>query len=301
LKIKGVLPVLQLPYSDNYEIDYDTFRKEIEWVFEQGVHGVTLAMVTETLRLTDAERDAMVAAAVKFTAGRGPVIMSVGDESIQQARRHVRTAESAGADALMAIPPSLTRCDATGLVEYYEAILSATKLPLIIQDASGYVGNAIPISVQAEVFDAHPDRVMFKPEAQPIGPNLTALHRATGGRAQVFEGSGGIALVDSYHRGIAGTMPGAEVCWSVVALWNALERGDDASARRIHGPLAAMVSMQTNLDAFIAVEKFLLVHQGIFKNTLVRGPVGFRMDEEMKAELLRLFDQLKAAVRNLPL
>jgi len=296
--IRGVLPVLQLPYHDDYSIDYETFRKEIDWVFQQSAHGVTLAMVTETLRLTDAERDAIIAAAVKFTKQRGPVIASVGDESVQQAQRHALAAEAAGADALMAIPPSLTRYDSTGLVGYYEAILDTTRLPLIIQDASGYVGNAIPIQVQAEIFSRHPDRVMFKPEAQPIGPNLTALHKTTGGRAAVFEGSGGIALVDSYHRGIAGTMPGAEVCWALVALWNALEKGDDACARRIHGPLAVMVSMQTNLDAFLAVEKFLLVHQGIFKNTLVRGPVGFRMDEEMKAEVLRLFDQLKAAVAN---
>ncbi len=296
MEIKGVLPVLSMPYRDDDSVDYETFRREMDFVFQNGVHGVTLAMVTETLRLTDAERDAVVAAAVRFAAGRGPVIASVGDESVAQARRHARAAEAAGADALMAIPPSLTRCDAAGIVEYYEGILAATKLPVIIQDASGYVGNSIPVAVQAGLFNRHPDRILFKPEAQPIGPNLTALHKATGGRARVFEGTGGIALVDNYRRGVAGTMPGADLPWALVALWRALEAGDDARARRIHGPLAAMVSMQHNLDAFLAVEKLLLVHQGVFKNARVRGPVGFRMDDEMKAEVLRLFDLLKAAV-----
>ena len=44
-----------------------------------------------------------------------------------------------------------------------------------------------------------------------------------------------------------------------------------------------------------AVEKHLLVWQGIFKNTLVRGPVGFRLDEETKHEVDRLFERMIAA------
>jgi len=78
----------------------------------------------------------------------------------------------------------------------------------------------------------------------------------------------------------------------LVALWRALEAGDFVRADRIHGPLAALISMQTSLDGFLAVEKHLLVRQGIFKNTLVRGPVGFRLDPETQREIDRLFDRM---------
>jgi len=115
---------------------------------------------------------------------------------------------------------------------------------------------------------------------------------ATGGRARVFEGTGGIALVDSFRRGIVGTMPGADLIRGLVPLWNALAAGHTEKADRIHGPLAALISMQTSLDAFLAVEKHLLVRQGIFKNTLVRGPVGFRLDAETTREVDRLFDRM---------
>ena len=76
------------------------------------------------------------------------------------------------------------------------------------------------------------------------------------------------------------------------------QRRDTAKADGIHGPLAAIVSMQTSLDAFLAVEKHLLVRQGIFKNTLVRGPVGFHLDEETKREVDRLFDRLMVAAES---
>jgi 4-hydroxy-tetrahydrodipicolinate synthase len=55
--------------------------------------------------------------------------------------------------------------------------------------------------------------------------------------------------------------------------------------------------MQTSLDCFLAVEKHLLVRQGIFKNTLVRGPVGFRLDDETKSEVDRQFDRMIAAAQ----
>jgi 4-hydroxy-tetrahydrodipicolinate synthase len=152
------------------------------------------------------------------------------------------------------------------------------------------------IQLQADLLDAYPNQVMFKPEAVPIGPRLSELRDATAGTAHVFEGSGGISLVDSFRRGIAGTMPGAEVCWAIVALWDALVRGDDAVIDAVNGPLSSLISLQTSLDAFIAVEKHLLVRQGIFTSDRVRGPVGFRLDRETEAEVDRLFDLLRSAV-----
>jgi 4-hydroxy-tetrahydrodipicolinate synthase len=54
--------------------------------------------------------------------------------------------------------------------------------------------------------------------------------------------------------------------------------------------------MQPSLDAFLAVEKHLLVRRGIFKNTLVRGPVGYILDDETRREVDRLFDLLQFAI-----
>ncbi|MCB0145839.1 MAG: hypothetical protein KDE50_38500, partial [Caldilineaceae bacterium] len=135
-------------------------------------------------------------------------------------------------------------------------------------------------------------RVLFKPEAVPIGPRLSALRDATGGRAPVLEGTGGIALVDSYRRGIVGTMPGADLIDALVALWRALQAGDEARVYQISPRLSALIAIQNSLDSFLAVEKYLLVKRGIFKNALVRGPVGYKLDEETRREVDRLFAQL---------
>lgn len=292
-RLAGVLPVVQTPFLDDLSLDKATLRREIEWLFDQGANGIVMGMVSETLRLTDQERDELLEVMVESAAGRGPVISSVGAESIQQAVRHAQAAEKIGVDAHMALPPALTKCPPDEIRNYYVGLLRATTKPIIVQDASGYVGNSIPIETQARLFADFPERIMFKPEAQPIGPNLSLLRDATNGQAVIFEGTGGIALVDSYRRGISGTMPGSDLIWALVALWTALKSGDQNRIDAIQGPLVSIISLQTSLDAFLAIEKMLLVEQGIFHNTLVRGPVGYQLDAESKNEILRLFTRLR--------
>jgi 4-hydroxy-tetrahydrodipicolinate synthase len=255
-----------------------------------------MAMVSEVLRLSTDEREQLAAHVCKIAGRRGAVVISTGAESIRVAERLSRQAEESGADALMAIPPISVTLDEEELLHYYSRILQSVAIPVVVQDASGYVGRPMSIALQTRIFQEFGDRVMFKPEAVPIGPRLSALRDATGGRAKVFEGSGGIALVDSFRRGIAGTMPGADLIDVLVALWKALEKGDEQRINALSLPLASLVSMQNSLDAFLAIEKHLLVRRGIFRNAIVRGPVGFRLDEESRREVDRLFDLLMEVV-----
>lgn len=290
--LAGVLPVLQLPFQTEESIDWATLSREIDWAYANGAHGLVAAMVTEILRLTDAERDELAPRIVAFNAGRGPVVMSVGDESTVQAVRHVRVATAAGVDALMAIPPAASRALLAEKIRYYEAIIAATDLPVIVQDASGYVGEPLPVEAQADLHRRFGERVLFKPEAQPLGPNLSRLRDAGGPGLKVFEGSGGIALLDSYRRGICGTMPGTEIVWAIRAEWDALEAGDLERATALQGIIAPLISLQQGLDGFLSVEKALLHRQGVFPNRIVRGPVGFVLDSETEREAFRLFDLL---------
>ncbi len=294
--LAGVLPVFQTPFHDNETIDVTTLQREIDWLFERGADGIVMAMVSETLRLATDERQSLAELACRFGLPHGSVVISVGAESSHTAERLARHAASCGATALMAIPPVSVSVGEDEQLRYYERLLRAVPIPLIVQDASGYVGRPMSISLQARLWHEFHPRVLFKPEAVPIGQRLSQLRDATNGQASVFEGSGGIALVDSFRRGIVGTMPGADLIDSIVALWHALKVGNDQRAYDISLPLSALVALQTGLDGFLAVEKYLLHKQGIFPNQLIRGPVAFQLDDETRLEVDRLFERLTAAV-----
>ena len=296
--ISGVLSVFQTPYHADESIDYRTLEKEIHWLLDRGADGIVMAMVSEVLRLSSQERNGLAEHAARFGRSLGVVVISVGAESSHTACQYARHAEKVGADAVMAVPPIAVALAEEQLLEYYRRIFESISIPVVVQDASGYVGRPMPISLQARLLDEFGSRVFFKPEAASIGPRLSELHQATDQRAQVFEGSGGIALVDSFRRGIVGTMPGADLIDAIVALWRALQAGNETAAYRISLPLAALVSLEHSLDAFLAIEKYLLVKQRVFLNTLVRGPVGYALDEPTRLEVDRLFERLMEEAGN---
>jgi dihydrodipicolinate synthase/N-acetylneuraminate lyase len=291
----GVLAVFQTPFGDDGDPDFATLARELDWMLHHGADGVVFGMVSEVLRLSSGERDAIAAEVCRVVAGRGPCVISVGAESTAVAIMHARSAEASGADALMATPPALHPVPEPELLRYFMAIASAVDVPLIVQDASGYVGTPLSVTLQATLQEELGERVMFKPESPPVGPRLSELLEATGGRARVFEGNGGLHLIDSFRRGVVGTMPAGEVVWAVAALWRALRAGDFRGAYRIGGPLALLVSMQSSLDSYVAVEKYLLAQQGVFPSRYMRGPVGRALDPATCEEIDRLVDLLREA------
>ena len=287
--LSGVIPIVSTPFDGMDEIDTQVLNTEVQWLIDCGVDGLATAMVSEVVRLAPGERRQPAAVVTEAVDGRLPVVVSVGAESTKAALRLAEHAQSVGAAAVMAIPPFTVALPDSEIHAYYQALLGAVDLPVVVQDASGYLGRPLSLVMCSWLLDEYgPDRVLFKPEAAPIGPRLSALHEATGGGARVFEGTGGLALVDSHRRGIVGTMPGPEVPWALVALWRALERGDAERVAAIHVPLAALVSLQTSLDSFIAVEKYLLVRQGVFTDARRRHPYGYELDAQTASEADRL-------------
>ena len=118
---------------------------------------------------------ALPAQLCSFAQQRGPVVINVAAESTQQARLYARAAEDGGAAALMAIPPISRALGEDELRAYFTAILNEVDIPVFVQDASSYVGNPMSIEFQASLFAEYGQRVLFKPEASPLGPCISAL------------------------------------------------------------------------------------------------------------------------------
>lgn len=292
----GVLPVVQTPFDRAGDIDLNALDDEISWIFEQGVSGVTIGMVSEVLRMSTDERFQLTEATCRAARSHsGVCVIACGAESTESAVRLAVHAAEVGASAVMAAPPVTVRLDDDALFEYFAAIVTDSGIPVVVQDASGYVGQPLSIALQVRLLETFGEAIYFKPEAPPIGQRLSDLRDATSRQARIFEGSGGAAIIDSFRRGIVGSMPGAEVCWAVQALWQALIVNDWDSAYRISLPLTSLVMLQSGLDGFVAVEKHLLVRQNVLSSARARGPLAYRLDAETAAEVDRLFDMLREA------
>lgn len=298
-ELRGVLPVVQTPFTVDEAIDGLALERQIDWALATGADGVVVALVSEILRLGDDRRKELATLVCQQVQQRGFTVISVGAESTAGAICFAEHAEGLGASAVMAIPPVATRLDSAATRQYFASIAKSISIPLIVQDASGYVGAAIDLDVYRRLLDEFgTERIFFKPEASPLGPNLSRLRDATDGQARIFEGSGGINLVDCYRRGITGTIPGMDLLDGIVALWRALECADETRIYEISFPLCALVALQlqAGLDGFLAIEKYLLKERGILDSTAQVQPVGWQLDRETREEVDRLFARLQLAI-----
>ncbi len=299
LPIQGVLPVVQTPFTETDTVDYPALKRQVDWAFEVGADGVGTGMVSEVSKLTSRERTELAHKLPEFADGRGAVYLSVGAENTRQAVLHAQEAEKTGCDAVMAVPPMTTAVSTSHLYDYFQSLADSMELPLIVQDASGYVGQEIPLSVCQDLLENYgPEKILFKPEAAPIGSNLSKLREATKGLAKTLEGSGGIFLVDSYRRGIIGTIPGMDLLDGIVALWQALGAGDEEAAYRLAFPISAIIAleMQAGLDGFLAIEKYLLVKRGLMDHAFRRKPYQWELDPETALEIDRLYQRMQLAI-----
>jgi dihydrodipicolinate synthase/N-acetylneuraminate lyase len=296
-QLKGVFNVVSIPLNDEDQIDQSVLKKEIDWLIKCGCDGLVLAMVSEVLRFSAQERRVMWQKTLEYLQGRKPLVVSVGAESSAIAVELAKQAAFDGAAAVMATPPSAFKPTASEVKKYYQSIIEAVDIPTIVQDASNYLGEPIQLETYVELIDKYGEnRVQFKPEAKPVAQRLDQLNKLSSNRAKVFEGQGGVDLLQTHPLGVKGSMPGAEIPWAIIELWRSLEQGNLDKAKQIHQPVARLVALQTSLDAYIAVEKYLLVKQGVFINTNQRGPVGFKLDKQTTESIEAAYEDLTKVV-----
>lgn len=296
---RGVYSVVQTPLDENDNIDQAIFKREIDWLIECGVKGLVLAMVSEVMRFSADERRVQWQSALKIINKRVPLIVSVGAESTAIAISLAKSAQADGATALMATPPAIFPATSDEIYTYYSEIIEAVKIPLIVQDASNYMGQPLDLVLYGNLIENYgTERVQFKPEAKPVKERVAALQEIANGQARIFEGQSGIDLLDTHPLGLVGTMPGGEIPWAIIKLWNALESNNLELAKSIHNLVSQIVAFQQNIDGYVAVEKYLLVKQGIFESVRQRGPVRTILSSEVKIEIDQIFEKLVKLVNN---
>jgi 4-hydroxy-tetrahydrodipicolinate synthase len=136
LNLQGIIPAVIVPMRQDYAIDFEAFRRYLEWVVSQGPVGLAVNVDTgEGPYLTPEERSEVIRTAREVAAGRCFVVAGVGGPSTLNATHNARAARDAGADALLVFPTAALLNDPLDgriMVEYHKAIGDASGLPLIV-------------------------------------------------------------------------------------------------------------------------------------------------------------------------
>ncbi|MCW5685987.1 MAG: 5-dehydro-4-deoxyglucarate dehydratase [Pseudolabrys sp.] len=155
----GLLSFPVTPFKADYSFDETVYRSNLDWLCRYNVAGLFAAGGTgEFFSLTAAEVHQVVRAAVEEARGRVPVLAGAG-YGTAMACDLAKSAERAGADGILLLPPYLMSPEQDGLSAHIEAVCHATKLGVIVYDRDNAV---IHPDTLARLCDRLPNLVGYK-------------------------------------------------------------------------------------------------------------------------------------------
>ena len=98
--LAGIYQILQTPFDDSGDIDWDSLARQIDFCFSAGVHGMVIpALASEFFALSDAERLRLVEFTGAEIAGRVPFVVGVQGLNLRLALEFARHARDNRATA----------------------------------------------------------------------------------------------------------------------------------------------------------------------------------------------------------
>ena len=128
---------LLTPFKDN-KVDFDSYRKLIDFQIENGTHGlVPVGTTGESPTLSHDEHKKLVEVCIEQSNGRVPVIAGAGSNSTSEAVDFVKHGCDAGADGLLVVTPYYNKPTQSGLIAHYKELIKNSSKPIIIYDIPG--------------------------------------------------------------------------------------------------------------------------------------------------------------------
>jgi len=278
--IKGVYPVVPTIFKENGKVDYTEFENLIEYLIDNGVHGLTyFGFGSEFYKLSDKEKDKLMDCFLKTTKKKTFSIVSITEHTTKNAIKWAQKAQLKGSNAIMLLPPYLTPISTTSLIEHVKSVINYIDLPVIIQYAPQETGVVLKDDFFIELSKNNENDIYVKVESVPSGPLITKL---TNLGINVIIGHGGKVFFEGLERGALGVMPGCAVHDIMLHIYDYYINNKKNKALKIlNKTLPYLHFVGQDLEMFLASEKFFLSLRGIIKNIYTRKP-NYALDQTQK-------------------
>jgi len=177
--LQGAYTAMITPMLADGSVDYEGFRKNVQFQLEQGIDGLLpLGTSGETPTLTEDEEEKLlqiVLPAVKeFNKKNGKdvkVMIGAGSNCTRDAVRYVQRAKDMGGDFALVVTPYYNKPSDEGIFRHFEAV-SKVGIPIVVYNIQGRTGKNISTSLLQRIADL---------------PNIIGVKEASGSINQMME------------------------------------------------------------------------------------------------------------------
>lgn len=260
--LRGVLPPMITPFDAQGNVVHSALGEAVEFLVSAGVHGIVAGGSTgegHTFERDDFVR--MIETASRAINGRVPFLAGLIVNSTQEAVARAKLVKPLGVKALQVTPVHyLFKPDENATIAHFREVTEESGLPVLIYNVIpwNYLSPALLLRIMREV----PGVVGVKQSAGDL-KLLSDLLVGARPQDQIYSAVDAL-LYPSYALGARGSIAAlpAAAPHANVALWNAVQAGDHATAKDLHIKLLAMWNaiIDENLPANV---KYALSLQGV--------------------------------------
>ncbi|MCM1045007.1 MAG: 4-hydroxy-tetrahydrodipicolinate synthase [Candidatus Gastranaerophilales bacterium] len=185
---KGAGVAIVTPMKENGEVDFEQFRKLVEFQVENGTDAIIVCGTTgEASTLTHEEHLETIRYCVEVVAGRIPVIAGTGSNCTSTAVYLSTEAEKYGADGLLLVSPYYNKATQNGLYGHFKTIAESVKIPVILYNIPGRTGcNILPETIVRLCKDV--DNIIGVKEASGNIGQIAHLAALSHGYVDIYSG-----------------------------------------------------------------------------------------------------------------
>ena len=276
-------------------LDRAAMSAQVEAAGAAGAAGIAvLGLATEVGKLCAQEQQQLVRWACAdrdaLPGARLPVGVTITGASVDEQVRLADFAVAQGADWLLLQPPPERGKPERFYFDFFAAAMARIAAPVGIQNAPEYLGVGLGPDALAELAGRCPNFVVLKGEAPAVA--IQASCAAVGRSMPVFNGRGGLELLDNLRAGCAGVIVAAETLDLQVRAVEAFGRGDlQAAEQAYRRALPAIVFSMQSLDTLVVYGKRIAARRLGLADvhdrhcTLAPTPFGERVCERLALEL----------------
>ncbi|MCL2265882.1 MAG: 4-hydroxy-tetrahydrodipicolinate synthase [Treponema sp.] len=150
-EFRGAYTALVTPMKESGEVDYDGFRRLIQFQITEGIDGIVpLGTTGENPTLDENEEEKLIEIAVKEAAGKIKVIVGAGSNDTKHMLKYAERAKRLGADAALVVTPYYNKPNDDGMLRHFEAA-AKTGIPIIVYNIASRTGKNIPTSLMEKI------------------------------------------------------------------------------------------------------------------------------------------------------
>jgi len=130
---RGYLPAITTPFDERGDLDLARLRRLLEWMAEEGMHGLVIAGTTgEWFSMNSAEKADLFKTVGEVLKGEMPLIAGCNAFTAKEVLENAVTAARCGFDGIIVTPPPYVRPCEREVIAFYEDVDRGTPLPICI-------------------------------------------------------------------------------------------------------------------------------------------------------------------------